>query len=71
MSAGSLIKGHVAEVLNAREVVINRGIQHGVELGMKFAILAPRGGREHRGHRDGRRSRPRLSSKGRGQRFSS
>lgn len=35
----SRIEGSVAQVLNAREVVINRGQTHGVESGMRFAIL--------------------------------
>lgn len=34
------LEGRVAAVLNAREVVINIGGNHGVSLGMKFAILA-------------------------------
>ncbi len=35
----SLIQGHVAQVLNSRELVINRGSEHGVAAGMKFAVL--------------------------------
>lgn len=33
------IEGQVARVINAREVAINRGAEHGVEEGMRFAIL--------------------------------
>lgn len=36
------ISGLVAEVLNARELVINRGSEHGVEPGMKFPVLDPK-----------------------------
>lgn len=35
------IRGKVARVLNEREIAINRGSNDGVELGMKFNILAP------------------------------
>jgi hypothetical protein len=38
----TLIRGSVAEILNSREVVINRGTRDGVRLGMKFAILEPK-----------------------------
>jgi hypothetical protein len=38
-----LIEGQVAEVLNARDLVINRGEENGVEEGMVFEILAPHG----------------------------
>ena len=34
------IEGRVAQLLNARELVINRGSSHGVVDGMKFAVLA-------------------------------
>ena len=34
------IEGRVAAILNARELVINKGVAHGVKLGMKFAVLA-------------------------------
>lgn len=34
------LKGLVAAILNSRELVINIGDQHGVSLGMKFAVLA-------------------------------
>jgi len=38
-----LIEGQVAEILNSRDLVINRGGEHGVQEGMVFEILAPRG----------------------------
>jgi hypothetical protein len=38
-----LIKGKVAQVLNLRELVINRGASDGVEIGMRFAVLNRRG----------------------------
>jgi hypothetical protein len=38
-----LIEGQVAEVLNSRDLVINRGEEKGVEEGMVFEILAPQG----------------------------
>lgn len=38
-----LIEGQVAEVLNSRDLVINRGEENGVEQGMVFEILAPQG----------------------------
>ena len=34
------LQGLVASILNSRELVINIGDQHGVRLGMKFAVLA-------------------------------
>jgi hypothetical protein len=37
------ITGSVAQVLNARELVINRGEAHGVQVGMKFAVLNRKG----------------------------
>jgi hypothetical protein len=37
------ITGQVAQILNRRELVINRGSEHGVRKGMKFAVLNPRG----------------------------
>jgi hypothetical protein len=37
------IEGQVARVLNAREVAINRGADHGVQEGMRFAILNRQG----------------------------
>ncbi|HET9676404.1 MAG TPA: hypothetical protein VFP21_02745 [Solirubrobacterales bacterium] len=38
-----LIEGQVAEVLNSRDLVINRGEENGVKQGMVFEILAPQG----------------------------
>jgi hypothetical protein len=38
------IEGKVAQILNARELVINRGEEHGVEIGMRFAVLNKQGG---------------------------
>jgi hypothetical protein len=35
-----MIEGRVAQILNERELVINRGRQHGVVIGMQFAVLA-------------------------------
>lgn len=37
------IEAKVAQVLSERELVINRGSNAGVELGMRFAVLRPRG----------------------------
>ena len=37
------VEGKVAQILNARELVINRGTEHGVDVGMRFAILNTRG----------------------------
>jgi hypothetical protein len=34
-----VIEGKVAAILNARELVINRGADHGVAVGMNFAVL--------------------------------
>jgi hypothetical protein len=34
-----VIEGKVAAILNARELVINRGSKHGVQEGMTFAVL--------------------------------
>lgn len=36
----NLIEGNIAAILNEREVVINRGSEDGVEIGMVFKILA-------------------------------
>lgn len=36
----SRIEGRVAAIVNARELIINVGSEHGVEVGMKFAVLA-------------------------------
>ncbi|MFF5031339.1 hypothetical protein [Nocardia salmonicida] len=38
MSEG-VIEGQVAAVFGSREVLINRGAKHGVQIGMRFAIL--------------------------------
>lgn len=35
-----MIEGRVAQVLNERELIINRGLAHGVSRGMKFEVLA-------------------------------
>lgn len=37
-----MIRGHVARVLTTRELVINRGALHGVQVGMRFAVLDPK-----------------------------
>jgi hypothetical protein len=37
------IRGQVARVLNAREIAINRGADHGVDEGMRFSVLDPAG----------------------------
>src|SRR5690349_2535070 len=37
--AGSLIRGKVAQVLNDRQIIINRGRDQGVTPGMRFAVL--------------------------------
>jgi hypothetical protein len=37
------IEGRVAQLLNIRELVINRGKEHGVEVGMAFEILDQNG----------------------------
>ena len=42
MSDQELIRGKVAAILNARELVINRGLGDGVRHGMKFAVLDPK-----------------------------
>jgi hypothetical protein len=36
------IRGNVARILTARELVINRGTNDGVQLAMRFAVLDPR-----------------------------
>jgi hypothetical protein len=38
-----MIEGKVARILNNRELVINRGRQHGVLEGMRFEVLDPKG----------------------------
>lgn len=35
----ALIEGKVAKILNARELVINRGTEHGIEAGMRFKVV--------------------------------
>ena len=35
------IRGKVARILNSRELALNRGTAHGVEVGMVFNILSP------------------------------
>jgi hypothetical protein len=35
------VRGTVARILNEREIVINRGSNHGVKVGMQFAVLDP------------------------------
>lgn len=37
------VRGAVAQILNSRELVINRGKEHGVALSMVFDVLAPEG----------------------------
>lgn len=37
------IRGKVARVLNARELALNVGSSHGVEIGMYFDVLDPKG----------------------------
>ena len=37
------IRGKVARIINAREVVLNIGDDHGVRVGMSFDILTPKG----------------------------
>lgn len=37
------IEGKVARLLTVRDLVINRGSTHGVEIGMRFKILNPNG----------------------------
>ena len=37
------IRGLVASLLTNRDLVVNRGSEHGVRKGMKFAVLNPRG----------------------------
>ncbi|WP_125591374.1 hypothetical protein [Amycolatopsis balhimycina] len=38
------IRGKVAQILNSRQLVINRGSDAGVDVGMRFAILNSQGG---------------------------
>jgi hypothetical protein len=37
------IRGLVAQVIDDRTLVINRGSDHGVQVGMRFAVLNPEG----------------------------
>lgn len=37
------IRGKVAQIINSREVALNLGSEHGVELNMLFDILTPKG----------------------------
>jgi hypothetical protein len=41
MPNGEPIRGHVAKILNSRDLVINRGASDGVHVGMRFAVLDP------------------------------
>jgi hypothetical protein len=41
MTTAKAIMGKVAKVLNARELAINRGVDDGVQLGMRFQVLEP------------------------------
>lgn len=41
MARESRIEGRVAAVIDDEELVINRGSEHGVEVGMRFAVLQP------------------------------
>jgi hypothetical protein len=36
------IEGKVAQVIGARQLIINRGSEHGVKVGMRFAVLDTR-----------------------------
>lgn len=37
------IEGKVAQLIDTQSLVINRGSEHGVGVGMRFAVLNPRG----------------------------
>jgi hypothetical protein len=39
----NLVRGKVARILNSRDLVINRGSEAGVVIGMRFAVLDPAG----------------------------
>lgn len=43
LEQSDMIQGKVAEVLTNRELLINRGSEDGVEIGMRFAVLNRRG----------------------------
>ena len=38
-----MLRAKVAKVLNSTDLALNRGAEHGVEVGMRFAILSDRG----------------------------
>ena len=40
MSSKTQIRGQVATVINERELAFNRGSEHEVELGMRFAVIS-------------------------------
>ena len=40
MSSTTGIRGQVAAVINERELAFNRGSDHGVEVGMRFAVVS-------------------------------
>jgi hypothetical protein len=42
VSSREFIRGSVAKILNSRELIINRGKEHGVALDMVFAVLDPK-----------------------------
>lgn len=35
----ALIEGKVAKILNARELIINQGFEHGIKAGMRFKVV--------------------------------
>jgi hypothetical protein len=37
------IEGKVAQLIDGQSLAINRGSEHGVRVGMRFAVLNPRG----------------------------
>jgi hypothetical protein len=41
--ADTRIEGRVAEILNSRELVVNRGSEHNVYKGMRFVVLSRQG----------------------------
>ena len=43
MTNDSRIRGKVAAILSKRELVLNIGTEHGVEVGMRFVILNSKG----------------------------
>ena len=44
---GEPVRGRVARILSSRELVINRGTDDGVSVGMRFAVLDPAGENIH------------------------